>query len=238
MGSWWLLPPLGLVGMLGACVLPGGSDGEVDGLEALRAARAEARAACYLVVRDEACCNREGRAVHQGMRFAPGLTVISQNGRLVLWARRDVAYTLRRDRGCYERQTQFSRGDLREVRRTTVVPYEVDEARVRTIGGRTLIRWQVDQGIDSPGIEGRLRLDRSGRPAEGRERTMRWGPSRRAAGRFVATGSPLAFASLPRGDRAPSGPCGATHAGVSLSAAATAGAADKGVLRVEVGGGA
>jgi hypothetical protein len=175
MGRPWLLLSLSLVGALGGCDLPVDLDEESEGLEALQAARAKARAARYLVVLDEACCNRDGRPVHQRLQFAPGLTVISQNGRLVLWARRDVEYTLRRDGGCYERHTEFSRGDLREVRRTTVVPYEVDEAVARKVGSRTLIRWQVHQGVDSPGIEGQLSLDPRGRPEKGRERTMRWG---------------------------------------------------------------
>jgi hypothetical protein len=100
------------VGALGGCDLPFESDGESEGLEALRAARATADAARYLVAVDTDGFDREGNRLTQRLEFAPRLTRIWQKGRVVLWERlaprgasreRDVSYSLRHGRGCYDR---------------------------------------------------------------------------------------------------------------------------------------
>jgi hypothetical protein len=167
--------------LLGLCVLsvavPGcaGSDASTprpDGPELLERARAKARGAPYLVV--------DGPRT-QRLQLTPRVTVISQRGRVMLWSRRDVEYALRPALRCYERYTEFSRGDIAETRRDTVVPYEVDAASVHTVGGRKVIRWRVDQESEAAGMEGSLALRRDGAPALARERTVRWGaipPSR------------------------------------------------------------
>jgi hypothetical protein len=165
--------------VLGLCVLsvavPGcaASDaGTPDGSEQLERARAKARSAPYLVV--------EGPQT-QRLELTPRVTVISQHGRAMLWSRRDVEYALRPVLRCYERNTEFSRGDIAETRRDTVVPYDVDSARLDTVDGRKVIRWRVDQEDEAAGIEGSLTLRRDGAPVLARERTMRWGaiePSR------------------------------------------------------------
>lgn len=140
-----------------------------EGLEVLERARAKARSAPYLVV---------AGPLGQRLERTPRVTVIWEGGRLRLWARRDVEYTLRRGGDCYERHSDFNRGDIAEIRRNTVVPYEVDQASIHTVGGRTVIRWRVRQEGDTPGNEGKLGLHRDGRPAVSRERTMRWGARR------------------------------------------------------------
>ena len=143
-----------------------------DGSELLEQARAKARGAPYLVV--------DGPRT-QRLELTPRVTVISQRGRVMLWSRREVEYALRPVLRCYERHTEFSRGDIAETRRDTVVPYEVDAARVDTVGGRKVIHWHVDQESEAAGIEGVITLRRDGAPALARERTMRWGaipPSR------------------------------------------------------------
>jgi hypothetical protein len=166
--------------ILGLCVLsvavPGcaGSDASTprpDGSELLEQARAKARGAPYLVV----------DGPRQRLELTPRVTVISQRGRIMLWSRRDVEYTLRPVLRCYERYTEFSRGDIAETRRDTVVPYEVDAASVETVDGLTVVRWRVDQESEAAGMEGSVTLRRDGAPALARERTMRWGdipPSR------------------------------------------------------------
>jgi hypothetical protein len=154
-----------MVAVLGCAGLGDGAR-EPDGLDVLKRARAKARSAPYLVVIGP---------LGQRLKRTPRVTVLSEGGRVRAWARPDVEYTLRRKRDCYERRTEFSRGDIAEVRRSTVVPYEVDDASVRTVGGRTVIRWSVRQEGDSPGIEGTLMLHGGGRPTVSRERTMRWG---------------------------------------------------------------
>jgi hypothetical protein len=161
--------------ILGLCVLsvavPGcaGSDASTarrDGSELLEQARAKARGAPYLVV--------DGPRT-QRLELTPRVTVISQRGRVMLWSRRDVEYALRPVLRCYERHTEFSRGDIAETRRDTVVPYEVDAASVETVGGRTVVRWRVDQESEAAGIEGVVTLRRDGAPALARERSRRWG---------------------------------------------------------------
>ena len=167
--------------LVGLCVLsvavPGcaASDADTprpDGSELLERARAKARSAPYLVV--------DGPRT-QRLELTPRVTVISQRGRVMLWSRRDVEYTLRPVLRCYERYTEFSRGDIAETRRDTVVPYEVDDATADRVDGRTVVRWRVDQESEAAGIEGVVTLRRDGAPALAREHTVRWGaipPSR------------------------------------------------------------
>jgi hypothetical protein len=114
MSRRWLLLSLSLVGALGGCDLPAGSNEESEGLEALQAAREQADAARYLVALDTACCDRDGNRLSQRLQFGPRMTQIWQNGRVVGWQRlapgaarreRDVSYSLRHGRGCYDRHT-------------------------------------------------------------------------------------------------------------------------------------
>ena len=106
-----LLLSLSLVGALGGCDLPPGSNDGSEGLEALQAAREKADAARYLVALDIACCDRDGNPVSQRLLFATRLTQISQDGRVVLWQRlapggagreSELSYSLRHGRGCYD----------------------------------------------------------------------------------------------------------------------------------------
>jgi hypothetical protein len=142
MSRRWLLVSLSLVGALGGCDLPPGSNEDSEGLEALRAAREQGDATRYLVALDTACCDRDGNRLSQRLQFAPRLTQIRQNGRVVLWQRlapagarreRDVSYSLRQGRGCYDRHAagQFDRTGVIEMRRGIVVPQElIDEAEL------------------------------------------------------------------------------------------------------------
>src|SRR5918992_4120923 len=176
MGRSWLLLSLGLVGALGGCDLPVGSSEDSEGLEALQAAREKADASRYLVALDTACCDRDGHRLRQRLQFAPRLTRISQNGRVVLWQRlapasarqeRDVSYSLRHGRGCYDRHTgeEFERVGVIEMRRGIVVPKElVDEAEFADSGGRNLIRLRGPVSERGTRVESRLYLDRAGRP--------------------------------------------------------------------------
>jgi hypothetical protein len=75
------------VATLGGCDLPVGSNAESEGLGELQAAREKADAARYLVALDTACCDRDGNRLRQRLQFAPGVTRILQNGRVVLWQR-------------------------------------------------------------------------------------------------------------------------------------------------------
>jgi hypothetical protein len=156
---------LGLVLAVGGCGGWDDSNTKSEGLEALEAARAKARAARYLVVLDDG---------GQRLRFVPGLTEISKDGRVLLWARRDVEYTLRNDRRCYQRHTEFERADLVEVRRDLVVP-QADDAELAEAGGRALIRWRYRPSEDGHWREGRLYLDRSRHPVLSRERESTFG---------------------------------------------------------------
>jgi hypothetical protein len=154
---------LGLIGALGGCAIPGGSGG--DALEALQAARARARAAPYLTVFDK------GR---RSVQFAPGLTVIWRNGDLLVWERRDVSYTLRKDRGCYDRTTEFERADDRELRRDIVVPEAlIEDVELAGSEDHREIRWHGPPAEEGYRVEGIVYLDRTGRPVRKRERT-RW----------------------------------------------------------------
>lgn len=171
MGRPWLLLSLGLLGTIAGCDVWDGSNEESAGLEALQAAREKADAARYLVALDVACCDSDGNRVSQRLEFAPGLTVISQHGRVVLWERRDVSYSLSGSRRCYERHTDFVRADLIEMRRGIVVPQElIDEAKLTESGGRTLIRLRGPVSERGTRVEGRLYLDRGGRPVRKLER--------------------------------------------------------------------
>jgi hypothetical protein len=143
----WLSLSLALVVALGGCDLPLESDGEAEGLEALRAARSEADAARYLVAVDRLGFDSEGNRLSQRLEFAPRLTRISQNGRVVLWQRlapggarreRDVSYSLRHGRGCYDRHSgeEFERVGVIEMRRGVVVPRELmHEAELDEVRG-------------------------------------------------------------------------------------------------------
>jgi hypothetical protein len=176
MSRAWLALSLTLVGALGGCDLSPGSNEDSAGLEALQAAREKANAARYLVALDTACCDRDGNRLSQRLQFGPRLTQISQNGRVVLWERlarggarreRDVSYTLRHGRGCYDRHTseEFERTGVVEMRRGIVVPQElIDETRLTESGGRTLIRLRGPISERGTRVEGRLYLDRAGRP--------------------------------------------------------------------------
>jgi hypothetical protein len=176
MSRAWLLLSLSLVGALGGCDLPLGSNEESEGLEALQAAREKADAARYLVALDTACCDRDGNRVSQRLEFAPRLTRISQNGRVAGWQRlapggapreREVSYSLRHGRGCYDRHTagEFERTGVIEMRRGIVVPKElIDEAELAESGGRTLIRLRSPISERGTVVESRLYLDRAGRP--------------------------------------------------------------------------
>jgi hypothetical protein len=152
---------LGLIGALGGCDVPGGSGD--DALEVLRSARARARAAPYLTVFDKG-----GRSV----QFAPGLTVIRRNGDLLVWERRDVSYTLRKDRGCYDRTTEFLRADARELRRDIVVPEAlIEDAELAGSKDHREIHWHGPRAEEGYRVEGIVYLDRAGRPVRKRERT-------------------------------------------------------------------
>lgn len=176
MSRRWLLLSLSLVGALGGCDLPLGSNEESEGLEALQAAREKADAARYLVALDTACCDRDGNRLSQRLQFAPRLTQVSQNGRVVLWQRlapggahreRDVAYSLRYGRGCYDRHTgqEFEWTGVIEMRRGIVVPKElIDEAELTSSGSRDLIRLRGPISERGTRVESRLYLDRAGRP--------------------------------------------------------------------------
>jgi hypothetical protein len=182
MSRLWLALSLSLVGALGGCDLPPGSNEESEGLEALQAAREKADAARYLVALDTACCDRGGNRLSQRLQFAPRLTQIWQNGRVVLWQRlapgaarqeRDVSYSLRHGLGCYDRHTagEFERTGVIEMRRGIVVPQElIDEAGLTESGGRTLIRLRGPISERGTRVEGRLYLDRAGRPVRKLER--------------------------------------------------------------------
>jgi hypothetical protein len=182
MSRRWLLLSLSLVGALGGCDLSSGSNDEAEGLEALQAAREKADAARYLVALDTACCDRDGNRLSQRLQFAPRLTRIWQNGRVVRWQRfapagarqeRDVSYSLRHGRGCYDRHTagEFERTGVIEMRRGIVVPQElIDEAELTESGGRTLIRLRGPISERGTRVEGRLYLDRAGRPVRKLER--------------------------------------------------------------------
>jgi hypothetical protein len=182
MGRPWLLLSLGLVGALGGCDLPLVANEESEGLAALQAAREKADAARYLVALDTACCDRDGDRLRQRLQFAPRLTRISQNGRIVLWERlapggarqeRDVSYSLAHGRGCYDRHTagEFDRTGVIEMRRGIVVPQElIDEAELTQSGGRTLIRLRGPISERGTRVEGRLYLDRGGHPVRMLER--------------------------------------------------------------------
>jgi hypothetical protein len=168
----WLLLSLGLVVAVGGCDLPVGSDDGSDALEALQAARREGRAARYLVVQDSGGVDSAGRRLRQRISFAPGLTVISRNRRVVLWERRDVSYLWRSGRRCYDRHTEFEHGDLIEMRRDIVVAAAlVDEAELVDSDHRTVVRWRGPIAERGYRVEGRLYLDRVGRPVLKRERT-------------------------------------------------------------------
>ena len=176
MSRRWLLLSLSLVGALGGCDLPGGSNEESEGLEALHAAREKVDAARYLVALDTACCDRDGNRLSQRLQFAPRLTQIWQNGRVVLWERhepdgarreRDVSYSLRHGRGCYDRHAagEFERTEVIEMRRGIVVPQElIDTAELTESGGRTLVRLRSPISERGTRVEARLYLDRAGRP--------------------------------------------------------------------------
>jgi hypothetical protein len=166
MGKAHILAFVALSVAVPGCAGSNESSQRPDELGVLERARAKARSAPYLVVVGP---------LGQRLERTPRLTVIWEGGRVRLWARRDVEYTLRRGGECYERHTDFSHGDIAEVRRNTVVPYDVDDATVHMAGGRTLVRWRVRQEGDTPGNEGQLVLHRGGRPAVSQERTMRWG---------------------------------------------------------------
>jgi hypothetical protein len=155
---------LGVAIALGSCGGCEDSSENSEGLEALQAARAKARAARYLVAVDDG---------GQRIEFAPGVTVISRRGRVLLWARRDVEYALSTGRGCYERHTDFERADLVEVRRDIVVPQAlIDEAELAESGGHPLIRWRGPVNERGSQVEGRLYLDRARRPVLKRERIV------------------------------------------------------------------
>jgi hypothetical protein len=182
MGRPWLLLSLGLVGSIGGCDLPLGSNEESEGLEALQAAREKADAARYLVALDTACCDRDGNRLGQRLQFAPRLTQIWQNGRIVLWERlapggaskeRDVSYSLRHGRGCYDRHTvgEFDRTGVMEMRRSIVVPQVlIDEAELTESRGRDLIRVRGPISERGTRVENQLYLDRAGRPLRKLER--------------------------------------------------------------------
>jgi hypothetical protein len=182
MGRPWLLLSLALVGALGGCDLPHQTDGESEGLEALRAARAEADAARYLVAVDTGGFDREGNRLGQRLEFAPRVTRISQNGRVVGWERlapggagreRDVLYSLRHGRSCYDRHSgeDFERSATIEMRRGIVVPQElIEEAELDESGDRTSIRLRGPISERGTRVEGRLYLDRAGRPVRKLER--------------------------------------------------------------------
>jgi hypothetical protein len=182
MGRRWLLLSLGLVGALGGCDLPLGSNEESQGLGALQAARETADGARYLVALDTACCDRDGNRLRQRLQFAPGLTRISQNGRVRLWERRDVSYTLREGRRCYERHTEFERADTLEVRSGIVMPrFVIHEAELDDSDGDVLIRYRGPVSERGARVEGRLYLDRAGRPVRRRER-IAWAATGRPYG--------------------------------------------------------
>jgi hypothetical protein len=178
----WLSLSLALVVALGGCDPPLESDGAAEGLEALRAARAEADAARYLVAVDMLGFDSEGKRLSQRLEFAPRLTRITQNGRVVLWQRlapggarreRDVSYSLRHGRGCYDRHSgeEFERVGVIEMRRGVVVPRELmHEAELDEVGVRTVIRWRGPPSERGTRVEGRLYLDSAGRPVLNRER--------------------------------------------------------------------
>ena len=180
MSRLWLLLSLSLVGALGGCDLSLGSNEESEGLEALHAARDKADAARYLVALDTACCDRDGNRLSQRLQFAPRLTKVWQNGRVVLWqrlapasARQERAYFLRHGRGCYDRHTagEFERTGVIEMRRGIVVPQElIDDAELTESRGRTFIRLRGPISERGTRVEGRLYLDRAGRPARKLER--------------------------------------------------------------------
>jgi hypothetical protein len=163
MGCLRVVLSLGLIGAMGGCDLTGDSGGRPDGLEALHAARAQARAAPYLTVVDGG-----GRSV----QFAPGLTVIWRDGAVLVWERRDVSYTLRKDRRCYERNTEFERADDLELRRDAVVAEAlIEDAELTGSEDHRAIRWRGPIAEEGYRIEGRVYLDRAGRPVRTRERT-------------------------------------------------------------------
>jgi hypothetical protein len=169
-----VLLSLALVAAIGGCDSPGGASAEPEALEELERARAKAQAARYLLVVDDLGA-RDGRRVRQRLEFAPGLTAISENGRVLLWESRDVSYSLNRRRRCYERSTQFERGDLVEVRRDVVVPRAL-VSRAELVGLR-LIRWRGPESERGYRVEGTLRLDPAGRPRLKRER-ITWAGTR------------------------------------------------------------
>jgi hypothetical protein len=182
MSGRWLLLSLGVVGALGGCDLPPGSNEESEGLEALQAARDKADAARYVVAVDTACCDRDGNRLSQRLQFAPRLTRSWQNGRVVGWQRlapagagreREVSYSLRHGRGCYDRHraAEFDRTGVIEMRRGIVVPEElIDEAELTESGDRTVIRLRGPISERGTRVEARLYLDRAGRPVRKLER--------------------------------------------------------------------
>jgi hypothetical protein len=176
MSGRWLLLSLGVVGALGGCDLPPGSNEESEGLEALQAARDKADAARYVVAVDTACCDRDGNRLSQRLQFAPRLTRIWQNGRVVGWQRlapagagreREVSYSLRHGRGCYDRHRagEFDRTGVIDMRRGIVAPEElIDEAELTESGDRTVIHLRGPISERGTRVEARLYLDRAGRP--------------------------------------------------------------------------
>jgi hypothetical protein len=175
-----LLLSLGLAGAICGCDLPGGASAGPNGREALESARTKAQSARYLVVLDDVGVGREGRRPRQRLEFSPGLTVISQNGRVLLWESRDVSYTLRKRPRCYDRSTHFERADAVELKRDIVVPRgllsraELDESR-----GRPVIRWRGPVTERGYRVEGLVQLDEAGRAVLKRERVTWLGRGRR-----------------------------------------------------------
>jgi hypothetical protein len=146
---------IGLAGSLGGCDLPGSG---ADALDVLKEARAKARAAPYLTVVGHG----------QSTQFAPGLTVISRHGTILVWETKNVSYIRSKQRDCYMRSTEFERADDVEIRRDAVVA-DAFLHKAQLVGSE--IRWQGPDAEEGYRVEGIVYLDRAGRPVRVRERT-------------------------------------------------------------------
>jgi hypothetical protein len=137
---------------------------EPSGTEALAQARQRLMDAPRVVV------ERTHRRVET---YAPGLTVIEENGHVLNWANRRVEHYWLEDGSCYDTSTEFERADFRDQRRGAVP--EVSSARVEQRSGRTVVIWRLEDQERAPDREGSVLLDEEGRPVLVRGRSEPWG---------------------------------------------------------------
>jgi len=167
--SWRVFLPWAVV--LGTLVIAFTANGGDEGAAALERARSAVLDAPYLQVGQTGGRRR--------LLLSARSIVIAQNGRVLAWRSGDEEFTLRSSGRCYERYTDFNRGDIVGQRRG-VAPPLVADVSLRERNGREVVSGR-ERHMDFADTEFEVFLDRSGRPERMRQRSARNGvvaPSR------------------------------------------------------------